>query len=150
MKMTFILICCLVFLALPVLAVEASQVKYVGGTVPGMDMGTIGRVDLSGPALLFESSGHKVTIPYASIDSFDSSTDVARRLGILPAIVVALIRARQRRHFIGISYRDQSSDPLTQVVILEVPKGMSRTLERVLATRAPRHTQISNRPCTSS
>jgi len=146
----FFLLCCLGFLTLPVLAIEGSQVKYAGGTVPGMNIGAVGKVDVSGSTLLFESSGRKVAIPYASIESFEHSSEVARHLGVLPAIVVALFRARQRRHYIGISYRDQSSDPVTQTVILEVPKGTSRTLERVLETRAPREAKMPNHPCSSS
>jgi hypothetical protein len=114
-----------------------------------MNVGTVGKIDISGSTLHFEASGHKVTIPYASIESFDHSTEVARHLGVLPAIVVALLKTRQRRHFIGISYHEPSSDLGTQVIILEVPKGMSRTLQRVLETRAPRHTEISNHPCIS-
>jgi hypothetical protein len=146
----FFLLCCVGFFALPAFALERIQVKYVGGTLPGMNVGKIGTIDISGASLLLESSGHKVAIPYTSIESFEHSTEVARHLGVLPAIVVGLLKARQRRHFIGISYRDPTLDPVTQVVVLEVPKGMSRTVQRVLETRAPRHTQMPNHPCASS
>ncbi len=146
----FFLLCCIAFFALPGLAVDSNQVKYVGGTVPGMKVGVTGELQMSGTTLTFESPGHRVAIPYSSIESFDHSTEVARHLGVLPAIVVALLRARQRRHFIGISYRDQASDSLPQVVVLEIPKGMTRTLQRVLETRTPPHLKQPTRPCTSS
>jgi hypothetical protein len=135
---------------LPAFAAAGSPVKYVGGTVAGINVGAIGKLDISGTTLLFESSTHKVSIPYASIDSFEHSTEVARHLGVLPAIVVALLKPRQRRHFFGISYRDESADPESQVLVLEVPKDMTRTLQRVLETRAPRHAKGPSSPCTSS
>ena len=144
------LLCCIGFFALPALAVDGNQVKYVGGTVPGMKVGALGEVQMSGTTLTFQSTGARVAIPYATIESFDHSTEVARHLGVLPAIVVALLRARQRRHFIGISYREQASDSLPQVVVLEIPKGMTRTLQRVLETRTRPHAKQPSRPCTSS
>ena len=146
----FFLLCCLFLFALPALAVSGSNVRYVGGTVPGIDVGAVGKINVSGTNLVFGSSTHKVAIPYASIESVEHSSEVARHLGVLPAIVVGLLRARQRRHFVGISYRDQSSDPVPQVVILEVPKDMTRTLQRVLETRVPRQAKEPTRPCTSS
>lgn len=146
----FFLLCCIGFFAVPGFAVDGNQVKYVGGTVPDMKIGALGEVQISGATLTFESSGARVAIPYASIESFDHSTEVARHLGVLPAIVVALLRARQRRHFIAISYRDQASDSLPQVVVLEIPKGMARTLQRVLETRTPPHATQPTRPCRSS
>ena len=146
----FFLLCCIGFFALPGLAVDGNHVKYVGGTVPGMKVGALGEVQLSGTTLTFESSGARVAIPYASIESFDHSTEVARHLGVLPAIIVALFRARQRRHFIAISYRDRASDSLPQVVLLEIPKGMTLTLQRVLEARTPTHAKQPTRPCTSS
>lgn len=144
MKRIFLL-CCLGFFVLPALAVEGNHVKYVGGTLSGMNVGAVGKIETSGIELSFESSGRKIAIPYASIESFHQSTEVAHHLGILPAIAVALLKARQRRHFIGISYRDLSSDPESQVVVLEVPKGLSRSLQQIRETRV--HAEAPNRPC---
>src|ERR1700751_2962718 len=107
----FFLLCCFGLFTLPALAGEGGHIKYVGGTVPGLNTGAGGQVDISGRTLVFESSKRKVSVPYASLESFEHSSEVARHLGILPAIVVALLKPRQRRHFIGISYRDQSADP---------------------------------------
>lgn len=67
MKKIFLL-CSLTFLALPALAIDGRHVKYVGGTLPGVNVGAIGHIDTTAATTLtFEYSGNKVAIPYASI-----------------------------------------------------------------------------------
>jgi len=128
--------CLLLIMSLPAGAVERDQVKYMGGTVADLHAGVLGRLDTtSGTTLTYEYSGNKLVIPYAKIDSFEYSVDVARHLGVLPAIAVALVRKRQRRHFFRISYHDENN--VSQVAIFEVPKRMPRTLLAVLQLRAP-------------
>lgn len=125
-------------LCLPAAAVSGGQVMYTGGTAPGLKAGMIGRLDTtSETALTYEYGGNKLEIPYGSIESFDYSCEVTRHLGVLPAIVVGLLRARQHRHFFRISYRDQNRGPNgpPQVAVFEVPKQMPRTLKAVLEAR---------------
>jgi hypothetical protein len=130
------MLCLLMVMSLPARAVEGDQVKYMGGTVADLHSGTLGRLDTTSAAMLtYEYSGSKLVIPYAKIDSFEYSVDVARHLGVLPAIAVALVRKRQRRHFFRISYHDESN--VSQVAIFEVPKRMPKTLLAVLQVRAP-------------
>jgi hypothetical protein len=117
-------------------AIPDGQVRYVGGTVPRLSQGVVGRLDItSETALKFEYSAGKLEIPYAAIESFEYSQPVARHLGVLPAIVVALVRRRQHRHLYRISYHDENGR--SQVAIFEVPKQMPRTLQPSLETRAP-------------
>ncbi len=112
--------CLMLVVSLPAAAVEDGQVMYVGGTVPGLK-------------LTFEYSGSKLEIPFAKIDSFEYSQEVARHLGVLPAIAVGLIRKRQRRHFFHISYHDESN--ASQVAVFEVLKQMPSTLLAILQNR---------------
>src|SRR5579863_8804560 len=129
-------------------AADDWRVKYAGGTVPGMNIGVVGKMDTtSDTSLIFEHAGDKLTIPYASIESFDHAEEVARHLGVLPAIVVGLLKARQHRHFFRISYH--GTNDLAQVVVFEVPKQMPRPLQAVLDARAPRdaHHSDSDRSC---
>ena len=119
--------------SLPAAAV-ADPVRYVGGTVPELTADTTGRLDTtSATELIFEHSGKTFAIPYGSIASFDCSKQVARHLGVLPAIAVGIVRMRQHRHFFRISYHDGNG--LEQVAIFEVPKQLPRTLEAALETR---------------
>ena len=150
---------------LPALAVEGDGVKYLGGTVPGVKTGVVGRfATASESALIFEHSGGKLAIPYDAIASYQYSQEVARHLGVLPMIAAGLFRVRQRRHFVRISYRDANHNSsqgsnrdssrdsnggasgVLQVAVFEVPKGMPRTLRPVLEARAP-GTDRSCLPC---
>jgi hypothetical protein len=137
-------VCCLLLLvSLPVGAVEDDQVMYAGGTLPALQAGVFGRLDTtSETVLLFECAGNKWAIPYARINSFEYYEQVARHLGVVPAIAVGLVKKRQQRHFFRISYRDDNN--VRQVAVFEVPKQMPQTLLAVLQTRAPRGCKPSN------
>jgi non-ribosomal peptide synthetase component F len=112
---------------------------YAGGTVTTLQAGVVGRFDTSSDTLLaFEHSGGKLTIPYASIHTFQYSIEVTRHLGVLPAIAIGLVKMRQHRHYFRISYRDTEGAP--QVAVFEVPKHMPRTLQAILEARVPKKT----------
>jgi len=123
-------------LAWPALAVNDGDVSYAGGTVQNLKEGSLGKFDVrSQTELVFVSSSVSLTIPYANIDSYEHSQEVAHHLGVLPAIAVGLVKKRQRRHFLRVAYRDENKTP--QVAIFEVPKKMPLTLLAILQQRAP-------------
>lgn len=127
----------LLLLSLSTFALDERHARYVGGTVPGVTAGAIGRLDTtSTTSLTFEQAGNKIEIPYASIQSYPYSKAVTRPLGVLPAIAVGLGKMRRHSHYFSISYRAEAGAP-AQIVVLEVPKDMPRTLEAILQTRAP-------------
>jgi hypothetical protein len=129
-------------LTLPAFAVDGDHVKYLGGTAQGVRRGAIGRLNTTPETeLIFEYSGNKLAIPYAAIQSFQSSEEVARHLGVVPAIVVGMFKKRQRRHFFRIEYHDSNNG--AQALVFEVPKQMPRILQAVLEARAPG----AYRPC---
>jgi len=133
---------------LPAFAVTGDEVKYVGGTLPGAIPGIVGRLDTTSPAsLTFLHAGNRTEIPYSSIKSFEYSKEVTHHLGVLPAIVVSLLKMRQHRHFFRLSYDDQNS--VAQAVVFEVPKTMPRSLRAVLEARAPAKAKPA-RTCSSS
>ena len=121
--------------AIPALAID-DNVTYVGGTVPNIKSGTTGHFDTGQAAVLaFEYSGGKFAIPYEGIRSYEYTQEVARHLGVLPAIAVGLVRMRQHRHFITLSFHDESGG--LQTTRFEVPKHMPETILSVLETKAP-------------
>lgn len=129
----------ILFLALvlcwPVFGADGA-VSYVGGTVQKLTEGSVGKLDTSSQTeLIFVSPAGRFAIPYASIDSYEHSQEVAHHLGVLPAIAVGLVKKRQKKHFLRVDYHDESKTP--QVVVLEVPKKMPRTLLAILQERAP-------------
>jgi hypothetical protein len=133
-------------LSLPAVALSGQHVQYIGGTAPGIANGAIGKLDTASDAsLIFECQGTKLSVPYANIDLFQHTKEVARHLGVLPVIVVALLKPRQQRHFFRIAYRDPNSpNPVMHVIVLEVPKRMSCTLEAVLDARASQRGRSCN------
>lgn len=135
-----VLVLCLLMIAFTPMAtprVVGSQVLYVGGTVETLQEGVLGRLDTTSEvALNFNYAGGKLSIPFEKIDSYEYSQQVARHLGVLPAIAVGLVKRRQSRHFFCISYHDESRSP--QVAIFEVSKQTPHTLLAILRARAPR------------
>ncbi len=129
-------LCLLLVLPLATIAVEDGQVIYAGGTVASLKEGASGRLVATSPtALTFESAGSQLVIPFAKIDSYEYSQQVARHLGVLPGIAAGLVRHRQRKHFLRIVYKEE--DNTEQVAIFEIPKQMPRTLLAILQARAP-------------
>lgn len=126
----------LLAVSVPAGATDDGQVLYIGGTVPNLKSGEVGRLNTtSETALSFEYSGGSVSIPYANIASFEYHEEIARHLGVLPAIAVGLVKARQHKHFFRITYRD--SNAANQVALFEVSKQMSPALAAVLYARSP-------------
>jgi len=118
----------------PLSAADHDEVTYTGGTIPGVTVGSTGRLDTtSETTLTFEYGSKRLVIPFAAIRSFQYSTEVTHHLGVLPAIAVGLLKARERRHYFRISFRDTNNVP--QVSVFEVPKRMPRTLKAVLQAR---------------
>ena len=129
--------CFLLLLSLSAFALDQGHARYVGGTVPRVTAGAVGRFDTTATkSLIFEQAGNKVEIPYGSIESYKYSKDVTRHLGVLPAIAIGLVKMRRHSHFFSISYRAEGGGP-AQIVVFEVPTDMPRTLEAILHTRAP-------------
>ena len=127
---------CVLVLCTAAMAVEDGDVIYAGGTIAAVAPGSTGQINTAArDALIFEGKGNRFEIPYAAISSFEISQDVARHLGVLPAIGTGLLRHRQRRHFLRIEFQPANATP--HVVIFEVPKYMPKVLQAVLETRAP-------------
>ena len=124
-------LCLLLIVPLATIAIENGQVMYAGGTVAVLKEGAIGKLNTTSPtALSFETSGSRLVIPFANIESYEYSQEVARHLGVLPAIATGLVRHRQKRHFVRIAYKEE--DNAKQVAIFEVSKEMPHTLLAIL------------------
>lgn len=121
--------------ALPAMAVDGEQVQYMGGTLPFLAAGTVGRFDLANDQeLRFVTASGIIAIPYAKIDSYQYSLEFTHNLGKLTAAAVTLVRHRKMRHFYRIVYRDQHNE--LQTVVFQVSKQMPQTVSAVLETRS--------------
>jgi hypothetical protein len=127
----------MLILAVPALAVEGSDVAYVGGTVPSVKEGVVGRIDLTlDKELVFQFAGGRLDIPYSGIESYEQSQEVTVHLGVAPAIAVGLMKHRKKNHYVRFTFSD--SENRHQVAVFEVPKTMPMVLTPILLARAPR------------
>jgi hypothetical protein len=124
--------------ALPMFAfVEDDQVQYIGGTIGTIAAGTVGKLDtVNEKELRFIAGASVISMPYAKIDSYQYTEEVAHHLGVLPTLAIVMIKYRQRRHYFRISYRDENDKP--QSVVLEVAKEMPKAISAVLESRVPK------------
>jgi len=123
--------------------VDVGQTLYRGGTVPGLQAGTMGKLDLTRPdALVFSSGTNSVSIPYANIQKFEYQEKLARHLGVVLTIAVGLLKHRQRRHYIQITYADATGK--SQVGIFEIAKDDVDATKATLTTRTGKNAL----PCT--
>jgi hypothetical protein len=131
-----ILFCVLFSVTISAFAVERNEVMYAGGTAANLKAGVTGKLDVtSATEFVFATADAKLSVPYDSVTSFYYSQEVAHHLGLLPAIAVGLVKARQQRHFFHIAYRDGTGP--VQVLVLEVSKDAQGPLRTTLDKRIP-------------
>ena len=115
-------------------AIEGSDVMYIGGSVAGVKEGTLGRLDVTANnALLFNHGDSRVEIPYASIQRFQYSQKLARRLGVAATVAVVLVKHRQRRHVVELYFQDGTG--VNQVAMFELSKERAAPVVAVLNAR---------------
>lgn len=135
-------------LAISAFAVSGSEVMYMGGSVTAFNPGDIGTFDTS-PAkeLNFVSNAKRLSIAYARIRKIEYHKEVAHHLGVAPAIAVGLIKKRERKHFITLTYADESG--VQQAAVFQVSKNAPQSLLAILAARAPQACVILHeyQPC---
>jgi hypothetical protein len=126
-------------LAAPAFAarVDGTSVLYVGGSIAQPPEGRLGRLDITvTDALVFDYAGGTLSIPYGSMQRFEYTVPLARRLGGLATVAVVLVKYRQRRHIIEVQFRDSSG--ATQVMVFEVSKDRAKPVVAVLNAKVPR------------
>jgi phosphatidylglycerophosphate synthase len=121
-------------------AIEPGQAMYTGGTA-AIAQDNMGVLDFASPkALVFrykkpDGMPGELDVDYTKLNSFEYRNEVTHHLGVLPAIAVGLVAARQRRYFFSISYTDETG--AAQVAIFEVAKRDQPAVMAVLHARSP-------------
>src|SRR5262249_32975879 len=114
--------------------VEGTDVRYVSGSIPELNAGVHGRLNLTtADALVFEHSGGTLAMRYASMQCFEYTVPLARRLGAIPTLAVVLVKHRQRRHVVELHFRDQAGT--NQAAIFEVSKQQAKPVVAVLSAK---------------
>ena len=115
--------------------VDTGDVEYVNGTIKGLGEGDMGSLNTSRPdALEFHASSGQFSIPYEDITTVRCRVENRFRLGVLPAIAVGLLKARTKRHFVTIEWKQADGPP--DVVTLDASKVKAQGLVAVLRARA--------------
>ncbi|HXR40110.1 MAG TPA: hypothetical protein VN776_13515 [Terracidiphilus sp.] len=148
--MLVVLLAGVVFEGVPAFAVEGKEAAYVAGTGQTVKEGTVGVLNTSSAtALVFESSGGQISIPYARVVSYQYRQEVKVHLGVLPAIAVGLVKRRAKRHFVTITWKGDGDQ--REVVTLEVSKTEPEILLGLLRALAPEPCRAKpGLPCGSS
>jgi hypothetical protein len=118
-------------------AVRGKEVMYVGGTIKSVPEATEGTLDTDNPKILiFNSPKGSFEIPYDRITSLEYGQKAGRRLGVALVITVWALFSKKRRHFVTIGFTDENNAP--QGVVLEIPKGYTKTTLTILEVRSGR------------
>jgi len=118
-------------------AVRGKEVMYVGGTIKTVPEATEGTLDTDNPkTLIFNSPKGTFVIPYDRISSLEYGQKAGRRLGVALVITVWALFSKKRRHFVTIGFTDENNAP--QGVVLEIPKGYTKTTLTILEVRSGR------------
>ncbi len=118
-----------------VAAVRGKEVMYVGGTIPNLPEGTVGRIDTTQEkGLVFESPKGKFEIPYENVTSLEYGQKAGRRLGVALTLTIWALFSKKRKHFLTVGFTDDNDKP--QGVVLEVPKGTAKTIIIVIEARS--------------
>jgi hypothetical protein len=123
--------------ALPAFAsVETGQVQYTGGSIASISVGAMGKFDLNkADTLVFQSGQSSLTIPYANITRFRYEEKLARHLGVVATIAVVMVKHRQRRHFVEVSYKDAENKE--QTAVFEIAKTDVDSTKATIEARTP-------------
>jgi hypothetical protein len=113
--------------------VDSQKTVYVGGTVSSIKEQAEGVISTSDEKIfLFDYGKGKLQIPYDRIESLEYGQKVGRRGGIVSRWVIT----KKRKHFLTISYKDDSSQQ--QAAVLELGKDIVRVTLAALEARSGR------------
>ena len=119
-----------------VLRAEQVEVTYLSGTVRALPAQAAGKLDITIPAALeLEAGASRIDIPYAAIDGYEYREENRFRLGVLPAIAVGALKAREKRHLLTITWKDEAA--IAQTATFQMTRDRAEGLIKVLDARAP-------------
>jgi hypothetical protein len=119
------------------------RVHYVGGTVAELPGKSEGRIQITDTeALLFESRGITVRVPYSNITNIEYGQRVDRRYAEAIFISPLLLLSKRRTHFLTVGYTDVGGKQ--QAMVFEVGKGDVRSVLVSLEARTGRKVEYQD------
>ena len=124
-------------------AMPGVKTQFVGGTLPGVQVKSGARLDLtSGDALIFRSGATELRIAYPRINTVEYGQNVSRRYAAAILISPILLLSKSRRHFITLGYMDV--DGKQQALVFRVNKGDIRSVLAGLEARTGRRVEYQD------
>lgn len=123
-------------------AVRGEEVRYVGGTIAGWSADVEGRVTTDDPKVItFTAKGKTFVVPYDTVSSIEYGQKAGRRIGAtigwgvttLGIAALPILLSKKRKHFVSLGFKDDQGQQ--QGVVLELPKGMTRSFIAILEAR---------------
>ena len=116
-------------------ATRGHDVKYVGGTLSEIREDTDGQLYIDDDKVLrWVSKKSSFSIPYDSITSVEFGQKSGRRIAVAVLVTPLALLSKKRRHFLTVGYKDSSDK--TQGVVLELAKGLPRSVITVIESRS--------------
>jgi hypothetical protein len=131
-------------LLLPALAAQPGfHAQFIGGTLPGIEIKSNARLDLTGvEALTVRSGVMEFHIDYGKIESLEYGQNVSRRYLAAVLISPVLLLSKSRKHFLTVGYQDAEGNQ--QVVVFRVDKGDIRSVLASLEARTGRRVEYQD------
>jgi hypothetical protein len=131
------------FLLPTLVAQPGFHAQFVGGTLPGIELRSNARMDLtSGDALTLRSGAAELRIGYGKINSIEYGQTVSRRYAAAVLISPVLLLSKSRKHFVTVGYED--TEGKQQALVFRVDKGDIRSLLASLEARTGRRVEYQD------
>jgi hypothetical protein len=119
-------------------AVGSRKAECVGSTVGGMREPVEGTLDMTGEdymAFLPDGGrGYSLMLPYPAITGLEYGPAAGRRLPVKLLVAPSAPGAKTRKHFLTITYRDETNQE--QAAVYELGSAITRSTLRIVATRS--------------
>ena len=114
-----------------------------GGTIPGIEIKSSARLDLTGSeSLILRSAKAEIQIDYRKINSIEYGQNVSRRYAAAVLVSPVLLFSKSRKHFVTIGYADR--DEKQQALVFRVDKGDIRSVLASLEARTGRRVEYQD------
>jgi hypothetical protein len=121
-----------------------SRVLYVGGTVPGVQNKSQGRIDIGSQddSLSLTIRTNSFLVPYKDVNTLEYGLHVSRRYVEAIFISPMFLLAKKRAHFLTIGYTDSAGQQ--QAIVLQVGGGEIRSLLVSLEAKTGRKVEFQD------
>jgi hypothetical protein len=113
---------------------RGAEAEYVGGTVPGLESSTDGRIGTTDDLFFeFRAKGKQVNVSYDKVNLVEYGQHVNRRFIMAAVISPLFLLSKKRQHFLTVGYTD--GEGRQQAMVFKVEKSKIRAVLVALEAR---------------